>query len=155
MCYYYKVNFSQITDDLFVGVTPAQDDCSLLHQLGVRLIINMRAEHRLRVDCSDPHLSILWLRTYDTPLWPISVATLRVGVHAALDTISAGGKVYAHCRAGAHRSVVMAASILIAQGTSAQEAMRLIKQRRAVADPDAWYIRWRINRFAATWERAK
>jgi len=51
-----------------------------------------------------------------------------------------------------HRGVAMGAAILIAQGLPAVEAMQLIKQRRAVADPYIWYIRRRIERFAQRWQ---
>ena len=36
------MNFSQITDDLFIGTTPLASDYDGLRQLGIRLIINMR-----------------------------------------------------------------------------------------------------------------
>ena len=146
------MDLSAITDTLFIGTTPEPDDYGTLRDLGVQLVINMRAEQIPHRDPHDPPLPILWLPTYDLPLLPIPIRALRRGVTAALETIARGGKVYAHCAAGVHRSVVMAAAILIAQGCSADEAMKLIKQRRATADPDAWYIRWRIRRFAAIWE---
>jgi protein tyrosine phosphatase (PTP) superfamily phosphohydrolase (DUF442 family) len=146
------VDFSQITDALYVGTTPTLDDYATLHQLGVRLVINMRADHSLAPDPHDPPLSILWLWTFDTPLLPIPLGALRRGATAALATIGDGGKVYVHCHFGRHRSVAMASAILIAQGHPVDEATRLIKQQREIADPDAWYIRWRIRRFAATWQ---
>jgi len=146
------VDYSQITDALFIGTTPEMDDYDALRTLEVRLIINMRAEHRLPPDPHTPPLAILWLRTHDIPLLPIPMRALRRGVDAALTTMARGGKVYAHCAAGAHRSVVMGAAILIAQGYSADEAARWIKQCRPRADPDTWYIRWRIRRFAAMWK---
>jgi hypothetical protein len=40
---------------------------------------------------------------------------------------------------------------LIAQGHSPREAMDMIKSRRRVADPDIFYIRNRILRFARQW----
>lgn len=147
--------FSQITDVLFVGVTPASTDYDLLRQLGVRLVINMRAEQSPYPDMHDPPMPVLWLRTYDIPLLPIPLRALQRGVEAALNTIEHGGKVYTHCAAGVHRSVAMAAAILIAQGHPPPEAMRLIKERREIADPDAWHIRWRINRFARTWPNGR
>jgi len=73
------------------------------------------------------------------------------GAQAALETIRAGGKVYAHCAYGRHRGVAMGACILIAQGLDPQAAMQLIKERRSVADPFAYYIRSRILKFASEW----
>ena len=149
------MDYSQITDTLFVGTTPEVDDYAALRALGVQLVINMRFDHRLAPDAHDPPLAILWLRTFDMPLLPIPLRPLRRGAAAALKAIAEGGKVYVHCRAGRHRSVAMAAAILIAQGHPAEAAMRLIKQRRDNADPDAWHIRWRIRRFADTWQNHK
>ncbi len=149
------MDFSQITDTLFIGDTPEPDDYDILRKLGVRLIINMRFDHRLDPDRGDPPVTILWLRTFDMPLLPIPLGALRRGATAALKTIAEGGKVYVHCRVGRHRSVAMAAAILIALGYTAEAAMQVIKQRRDIADPDAWHIRWRIQRFAATWTNHK
>jgi protein-tyrosine phosphatase len=94
---------------------------------------------------------VLWLPTFDTPLLPIPIPTLHRGVIAALGILEDGGSVYAHCAAGVHRSVAMGAAILIATGYSKEEAIHLIKQRRNIADPTTWYIRKRIERFAASW----
>ncbi|HLE90430.1 MAG TPA: hypothetical protein VI753_04710, partial [Anaerolineales bacterium] len=47
-----------------------------------------------------------------------------------------------------HRGVAMGSAVLIAQGYDPHEAMKLITQRRMVADPHIFYIRNRILRFA-------
>jgi protein-tyrosine phosphatase len=91
------------------------------------------------------------LRTFDTFLLPIPIHFLVRGARAALETIRSGGKVYAHCAYGRHRGVAMGTCILIAQGMTPDEAMRLVKSRRPVADPDIFYIRSRILKFAQVW----
>jgi hypothetical protein len=148
-----SLNFSPITDDLFIGETPRPSDYELLRELGVDLVINMRFERRPFFDWHTPPLRFLWLPTFDTPGLVIPVGYLVRGVRAALETIHNGGKVYAHCQKGRHRGVAMGASILIALGYDPSEAMELIKQQRPVADPDIFYIRRRIMRFADTWQR--
>lgn len=145
------MNFSQITDALFIGDTPHREEYDYLRILGVRLIINMRFDRRPAVDQHQPPLDFLWLRTFDNPLLPIPIRSLMRGVCAALETIHEGGKVYAHCARGRHRGVAMGAAILIALGYNPDEAIRLIKLRRPVADPDVFYIRGRILRFAHAW----
>jgi protein-tyrosine phosphatase len=145
------MDFSRITDDLFIGVTPAVTDYNHLRDLGVRLVINMRIEHPPRPDPLHPSLSFRWLRTIDSPFFPIPIRTLKRGARAALETIHNGGKVYAHCAGGRHRGVAMGAAILIAQGYDPQAAMQLIKARRSISDPYAFYIRSRILRFARQW----
>ncbi len=142
------MEFSQITEDLFVGTTPRPRDYDELRSLGVTLVINMRLERWPRRDTHPSPLAFKWYPTLDNPLFPIPIFMLHRGARAALEAIEAGGKVYVHCQAGRHRSVAMAASILIAQGMDASSAMELIKSCREIADPDIWYIRRRIERFA-------
>lgn len=145
------VNFDPITPDLFIGTTPEVDDYPRLHALGVGLIINMRWEHRPPPDPHPDPLSLLWLRTIDSPFFPIPVHKLIRGAVAALETIRKGGKVYTHCAGGRHRGVAMGAAVLIAQGRDPLDAMKLIAERRSTADPFAFYIRPRILKFAENW----
>jgi protein tyrosine phosphatase (PTP) superfamily phosphohydrolase (DUF442 family) len=146
------MDFSKITNDLFIGDTPHVDDYDLLREMGIRLVINMRFEKRPAEDLHHPPLDFLWLPTLDTPGLVIPIRFLIRGVQAALETIQNGGKVYAHCQRGRHRGVAMGASILIALGYDPDQAMELIKEQRPIADPDIFYIRSRILRFARAWQ---
>ena len=148
------MNFSEITDDLFIGNMPSVEDYDQLHDLGVRLIINMRFSHGPKPDSHHPPIRTLWLRTIDSPLFPMPIHKLICGAQAALETIRSGEKVYAHCAYGRHRGAAMGACILIAQGMLPNDAAQLIESRRSVADPDAFYIKPRILMFAERWEKA-
>jgi protein-tyrosine phosphatase len=64
-----------------------------------------------------------------------------------------GEGVLVYCREGRHRSVAMAASVLIGQGRSADDAMQLISANRPKADPYAWHIQRRIRKFEQIWSR--
>ena len=145
------MNFSPITADLFIGTTPSKEDYNTLRGLGVTLVINMRVEYRPRKDPHPTPLELLWLPTFDSPLVPIPMRALHRGANAALETIQNGGKVYAHCAGGVHRGVTMGACILIAQGMEPLSAMDLIKKKRPLADPFAFYIQPRILKFANQW----
>ena len=145
------MEFSAITDDLFIGTTPHPAEYDLLRRMGVRLVINMRFDRPPAPDPGQPPLDLLWLPTFDTPLLPIPIRMLTRGAEAALAAIKDGGRVYVHCLKGRHRGVAMGAAVLIAQGASPAQAMQLIKSRRPLADPDAAYIRWRIHLFARRW----
>ena len=149
------MDFSQITDDLFIGTMPEAQDYDRLRELGVRLVINMRFARGPHPDPHPQALRFLWLRTIDSPIILIPIQKLIQGTHTALETILNGGKVYSHCVVGRHRSVAMGAAILIAQGHTAQAAMQLIKKQRPVADPDLFYIRSRIVGFAKHWHEIK
>jgi len=132
-----RMNISQITDDLFVGNMPFQRDYDRLRELGVRLIINMRFTLGPSLDAHHEPINALWLRSIDSPFFPISIPNLILGAQTALETIQSGGKVYAHCAYGRHRGPAMGACVLIAQGFTPQDAMQLIKDRRPVANPFA------------------
>ncbi len=146
------MNFSIITDDLFIGTTPSKEDYNHLRGLGVTLVINMRVERRPHKDPHPTPLKLLWLPTFDSPLVPIPIHALHRGAQTALESIRNGGKVFAHCAGGVHRGVTMGACILIAQGHDPHAAMELIKERRPIADPFAFYIRPRILKFASQWK---
>ncbi len=146
------MNFSRITDDLFIGTTPSVTDYDTLRDLDVRLVINMRLTYGPRPDPHSPPLLLLWLRTIDSPFFPIPIAKLLVGARAAIETIKLGGKVYVHCAGGRHRGVAMGSCVLIAQGYDPDAAMKLIMTRRTIADPYAYYIRPRILKFAREWK---
>lgn len=146
------MDFSEISPDLLIGTTPNAANYNRLRNLGVQLVINMRMLHPPVADPHEPPLDFLWLPVPDTMFFRIPVFMLMQGVEAALKTIESGGKIYAHCAGGRHRSVALGASILIAQGYDAESAMRHIKAQRAFADPDIFYIRSQILKFELAWK---
>ena len=145
------MNFSKITDYLYIGTTPKANDYDLLRERGVRLVLNMRFGFPPRRDLHSPPLKIVWLPVIDSPLVPIPIWALQIGVEKALKTIESGGVVYTHCARGRHRGPAMGACILIAQGMLPEEAMRLFERQRPIAYPHAWYIQRRIMKFARIW----
>ncbi|MFN2216798.1 MAG: dual specificity protein phosphatase family protein [Anaerolineales bacterium] len=146
------MDFSEINEDLIVGTTPSAADYDLLRRLGVGLVINMRLEQKPFPDEHDPPLEFLWFPAIDYPLFPIPISFLVRGTKKALQVIQSGKRVYTHCQGGRHRGVAMGAAILIARGHSPEDAMNLLKEKRLVADPDIFYIRSRILRFAKVWQ---
>ena len=114
----------------------------------------MRAETRPHLVFNTAPLKSVWLKTYDVFFLPIPVKVLAQGVRSALAAIEQGQAVLVHCQRGRHRSVALAAAILIAHGHSAAEAMRLLRQQRAVADPEIWYIRRQIEAFETEWKKS-
>jgi hypothetical protein len=144
------LEFSSITDQLFIGVTPDYDG---LRELGIQLVINMRFSRGPYPDTHHTPIRLLWLRTIDSPFVPLPISRLIAGARAALETILLGGKVYVHCAYGRHRGPAMGSCILIAQGYQPEEAMRLVVKGRSVADPYIPYIRSRIMKFASEWEK--
>ena len=148
------LDISQITDYLYISGWPRRHHIVNLQALKIRLILSM---HWLRPHKSlgDPPQKLLWLPTFDSPLLPIPLASLRRGVEAALPVVQGGGGVLAHCRYGVHRSVAMACCVLIGMGYTAEQAMQQVKTKRAAADPGAWYIKKRIDKFEQFWQEIK
>lgn len=143
---------SPITDTLYLGTTPEPEDYAHLRALDITLVINMRFEQRPHADPHPEPIRTLHFRTFDHPFFPIPIRVLDKGVRAALTEIERGGKVFVHCFGGRHRSVAMAASILIAMGYPAKAAMNLLKEKHDKADPGIWYIKKRILKFAKHWK---
>ncbi len=147
------MNYSKITDQLYIGTTPMGSDYAFLRDLGVQLVINMRFGLPPRRDRNTPPMRSLWLPLIDSPFTPLPIHALWIGVQRALPVIQTGGVVYTHCTRGRHRGPAMGACILIAQGMTAKDAMYLIKQQRPVSDPHAWYIESRILKFEKEWNK--
>jgi protein tyrosine phosphatase (PTP) superfamily phosphohydrolase (DUF442 family) len=145
------MDYSKITDYLYIGAKPKGADAREMTDLGVRLIISMVAHRRPAAEFYVAPLSALWLRTFDFFLLPIPVNMLEQGVRTALPVIESGHKVLTYCQAGRHRSVAMGAAILIGMGHPADEAMALIARRRSKADPYAGHIERQIRKFETRW----
>lgn len=143
-------DISQITDYLYLSAWPEGEHADEIQALGIRLILSMHWGRPARV-LREPPLRLLWLPTIDSPLTPMPIASLQRGVEAALPVIREGWGVLAHCRYGIHRSAAMACCVLVGMGYSSEVAMRLVKEKRPVADPYIGYIRRRIEKFERNW----
>ena len=94
------MNYSKITENLYIGTTPRSDNYAELHNLGISLVINMRLGLPPRSDPHLPPMKSLWLPTIDSPIIPIPIRAFQKGVEAALKVINQGGVVLTHCSRG-------------------------------------------------------
>jgi hypothetical protein len=145
------IDLTPITDGLYVSDWPDAGDAPVLAAHNIRLLLSMHWRRPPAVFREAP-FTTKWLPTIDSPLTPIPIPTLRSGVLAALPVLERGEGVLAHCVFGRHRGVAMACCVLIGMGSSAEEAMALVEERRPAADPYAWYIRRRIEAFERDWK---
>lgn len=143
-------HISQITGYLYISAFPRGKHVAEILALGVRLVLSMHWMRPTKM-LGKPPVKLLWLPTFDNILLPMPIKTLNKGVRAALPVIENGDSVLVHCKSGKHRSVAQAACVLIGMGYTADDAMQLIKEKRAVADPDARHIQSRIRKFANQW----
>jgi len=146
------MDISKITDQLYIAAHPKAEDVNAIRDMNVRLILNMIFIRPADV-YRNPPFRMLTLRTFDSIFLPIPIGKLVKGVKAALPVIERGESVLVYCREGRHRSVAMAAAVLIGQGNSADEAMQLISSKRSKADPYAWHIQRRIRKFEEVWRK--
>ena len=149
------IDISKITDYLSVASRMTKDHADELKLLKFDLIISMIAQVAPDEIYTLPPFKTLWIKAYDSIFSPISIKKLSTGVEAALPVIESKGKVLIYCMQGRRRSVCMAAAILISQGNTAQDAIDMLMKARKVADPRAWYIRWRIYKFERYWNGQK
>ncbi len=148
-----KLDYSQITKQLYVGRTPSQKNIDQLANLGITLLINMRIEKPLRVNHRTGDLDVMWLPSFDNRYLPIKPNKLVPVVERSLKVLQSGGSIYVGCRRGRHRSAVMAAAILIASGYTIEDALKLLKERRLVIDTNKPHIKRAIVNFADYWHK--
>jgi protein tyrosine phosphatase (PTP) superfamily phosphohydrolase (DUF442 family) len=146
------MDISEITNQLYIAAHPKAEAADAIRELNVRLILNMIFFRPADV-YRQPPFQMLTLRTFDSIFLPIPIGKLMRGVESALPVLEKGEGVLVYCREGRHRSVAMAASVLIGQGRSADDAMQLISTKRPKADPYAWHIQRRIRKFEQIWSR--
>ncbi len=145
------LSISQITDFLFISSWPAAKHVPQLEELDIALIISMIREKQDPALTKPPFQNIQ-LGVTDFVLMPISIDKLKQGVQTSLPVIENGGNVLTYCKSGIHRSAAMATCILIGQGHSVDDAIRIVKEGRAAAKPDTPHIYKRILKFAAEWQ---
>ena len=143
-------HISQITGYLYVSAFPRGEHVAEIVALGVRLVLSKQRMRPTKM-LGKPPVKLLWLPTFDNMFFPMPIKTLNKGVRAALPVIENGDSVLVHCKSGKHRSVAQAACVLIAMGYTVDDAMQLIKEKRAVADPDVRHIQSRIRKFSNQW----
>ena len=61
---------------------------------------------------------------------------MRDGVDWVLDHLGNGGRAFLHCEHGVGRGPLMACAVLVAQGYTAPEALRIVRSKRWQALPN-------------------
>jgi len=133
---------SEITPHLLVGEYPRIDDIQwLAREHRVSAIHNLQDDEDLRINAID--IDALRevcarhrIRLVRTPIQDGSADDMAERLVAALDALAAlvgaGERVFLHCNAGLNRAPTLAIAYLRAHGgLSLDEAMALVKQRRA------------------------
>jgi hypothetical protein len=130
-----QLNYSEVTPQLAVGGAFRKGQIKRLRQRGVTAVVDCRQEAR-----DDPAalatagIQFLHLPTPDRH--GFTYDQLHEGVDWVLEHIAQGGRAFLHCEHGVGRGPLMACAVLVAQGYSAPEALRIVRAARWQAMPN-------------------
>lgn len=144
------LDYSRITDNLYIGAWPTRYNVETIKSLGVRLIISTILE---KPDRELNELPLRLVRVRATDMGPRLIfpdSQILKGVEAALPVLQAGEGVMVFCKAGKHRSATLTACVLVGMGYSADEAMRMVDEARPQAEFKAAHQQ-RIRSFEQIW----
>lgn len=127
--------YSWITSDILLGGQPARRFWRMLDDIGVKGVINMRAEHDYldRLGGTDGRFEYLYLPTVDNTA--PTLEQLAEGVAFTRRILDTGGKLYIHCWEGLGRGPTMAAAYLVSTGMTPDEAWAAIARVRPFIRP--------------------
>jgi uncharacterized protein (TIGR01244 family) len=118
-------NLYQITPTLYRSAQPEQRDAAQLQKLGIRTIINFRADHS---DESVLNLSGVKLVRIPINTWSIGDDQIVSALHA-IKQAQKDGPVLIHCQHGADRTGTVAAMYrILEQGWTREQALRELKE---------------------------
>jgi protein-tyrosine phosphatase len=119
--------YSQITPQIYVGAQVNKIGKQKLELWGINGSVNMRIEYDdVAHDLALPHHCYL---PTDDGLAP-TLTQIQTGVAFIRQMITAGNKVYIHCRSGIGRAPTMAVAYFVSQGYTLSEAVNLIEKAR-------------------------
>ena len=149
------LNYTQITDNLYIGAWPTKYNVATIQSLGITLILSTILEN-VDKELGNPPLRLVKMRMTDAipnrPYYPTK--TLMRGVNAAVAAFENGEKVMVFCKSGRHRSAATSCCILIGQGYTADDAIKLVESKRSEADLNP-PIRKRIEEFEQEWQQCQ
>lgn len=119
------------------------DEATAWREAGVSIVVSLLEPHeqaelgllREAEQCRAQAIEFVSFPIADRGL-PASRQDVVTLAHRLAGTVERGSSVGVHCRAGIGRSAIMAASILMALGRSADGALELITEARGVSVPD-------------------
>ena len=130
-----QLNYTEVTPQLAVGGAFRKRQIKRLKQRGVTAVVDCRIEAR-----DDPaaleQAGIAFLHLPTPDRHGFTFAQMQQGVDWVLDQVERGGRAFLHCEHGVGRGPLMACAVLIAQGYSAPEALRIVRSSRWQALPN-------------------
>ena len=130
-----QLNYSQVTPQLAVGGSFKNRHIKLLKARGVTSVVDCRQEALDdQAALAAAGLEFLHLPTPDR--YGFTYDQLHAGVDWVLERVATGGTAFLHCEHGVGRGPLMTCAVLVAQGHSAPEALRIVRSARWQAMPN-------------------
>ncbi len=130
-----ELNYSDVTPQLAVGGSFVNGQIKQLKKRGVTAVVDCREEAQDdAVALGQAGLEFLHLPAPDR--YAMTYEQLHEGVEWVLDRMSRGGRAFLHCEHGVGRGPLMACAVLVAQGHTAPEALRIVRDGRWQAMPN-------------------
>jgi protein-tyrosine phosphatase len=153
-----QLNYSDVTPQLAVGGAFPTRLIPRLQQRGVTAVVDCRLEASDDAEAlARAGIEFLHVPTLDRH--GFTFEQMRVGVDWVLEHLAQGqggqargGRVFMHCEHGVGRGPLMACAVLVAQGQTAPEALRIVRSGRWQALPNDRQLAALLN-FEAEWKR--
>jgi hypothetical protein len=130
-----QLNYSQVTEQLAVGGAFRRGQIKRLKQRGVTAVVDCRLEASDDATAlGQAGIEFLHLPTLDRHGFTYS--QMESGVNWVLEHVAGGGRAFLHCEHGVGRGPLMTCAVLVAQGHSGPEALRLVRAARWQALPN-------------------
>jgi dual specificity MAP kinase phosphatase len=126
-------DFSKITDQIYIGSDLCKGGVCLIHgeefrKLGVSFEINLSRENN-ELPPKDMEIGYAWFPVTDG--YAPTQEQLEMGAYMINSAVSAGKKVFVHCKNGHGRSPTLVAAYLMKYARmSMEDALKLIKEKR-------------------------
>ena len=136
------MDISWLTDRIAVGggIWTA-DNMAKVAEAGITHIIDMQTEFDDTPLAAVHGIEVLPNPT-DDDFEPKPASLFEKGVNFAQNALAGSNtKVFIHCAAGVHRAPMMALALLGSMGSTVEEAMKLIEEKRPEADFADVYVR--------------
>jgi len=130
-----QLNLGRVTPQLVVGGAIPAKAYPRLKEMGVTAVIDLREEDR----DDEAALNALGIELLHLPAadrYAASQEQLARGAAWAIERLGRGGQIYAHCKHGVGRGPLMGLAILVAQGYTPTEALRVMRNSRWQAAPN-------------------
>lgn len=130
-----QLNYTDVTPQLAVGGAFRKRQIKRLKQRGVSAVVDCRIEARDDADALTA-AGIAFLHVPTPDRHGFTFEQMRDGVEWVLEHLETGGRTFLHCEHGVGRGPLMTCAVLVAQGYSAQDALRVVRSRRWQALPN-------------------